>query len=112
MRVQVCAKFPEGWQGLHLHEDKGEGILFHVFVYNVQPGIVINYADGSSGVGEAVTQATVVETNYILNINTDKFHYPDCRSVKQMKAKNRREYTGTREELIAQGYAPCGNCHP
>ncbi len=122
-------------------EDKGAGILFHVFVYIVQPGIVINYADGSSGVGEAVTQVTtavpstelvivqsekeaadvtsVVEqpgvsvgTDYILNTNTHKFHYPDCRSVKQMKAKNRKEYTGTREELIAQGYDPCGNCHP
>lgn len=121
-------------------EDEGAGILFHVFVYNVQPGIVINYADGSSCVGETVTQATVtvpnaevadqpdnevevttpvveqqdivVGTDYILNTNTDKFHYPDCRSVKQMKAKNRKEYTGTREELIAQGYDPCGNCEP
>lgn len=121
-------------------EDEGAGIFFHVFVYNVQPGIVINYADGSSCVGETVTQATVtvpnaevadkpdnevevttpvveqqavgVGTDYILNTNTDKFHYPDCRSVKQMKAKNRKEYTGTREELIAQGYDPCGNCNP
>ncbi|MBE5877306.1 MAG: hypothetical protein E7290_10525 [Lachnospiraceae bacterium] len=100
-------------------EDKGAGILFHAFVYNVQPGIVINYADGSSSVGEVVVTTPVVEqpeaavgTDYILNTNTHKFHYPDCRSVNQMKAKNRKEYTGTREELIAQGYDPCGNCHP
>lgn len=29
-------------------EDQGEGIQFHVYCYNVQPGISINYADGSS----------------------------------------------------------------
>ncbi|MDO4632454.1 MAG: ComEC/Rec2 family competence protein [Eubacteriales bacterium] len=50
--------------------------------------------------------------NYVLNTNTKKFHYPDCKSVGQMKEKNRQEYTGTREELIASGYDPCGNCNP
>ncbi len=29
-------------------EDEGEGICFHVFVYNVQPGVVIDYATGDS----------------------------------------------------------------
>lgn len=29
-------------------EDEGEGLSFHVFVYNVQPGIVIDYATGES----------------------------------------------------------------
>lgn len=29
-------------------EDKGSGICFNVYCYNVQPGIVINYKDGSS----------------------------------------------------------------
>lgn len=49
---------------------------------------------------------------YILNTNTMKFHYPDCKSVKQMKEKNKREYNGTRQEIIEQGYAPCKNCNP
>lgn len=31
-------------------EDNGAGVCFHVFVYNQQPGIEINYADGSSHV--------------------------------------------------------------
>ena len=29
-------------------EDKGEGICFNVFVYNVQPGVTIDYATGKS----------------------------------------------------------------
>ncbi|WP_347559504.1 DNA/RNA non-specific endonuclease [Clostridium sp. OM05-9BH] len=29
-------------------EDKGKGICFHVFVYNVQPGVTIDYATGES----------------------------------------------------------------
>ena len=29
-------------------EDKGEKICFNVYVYNVQPGVVINYATGES----------------------------------------------------------------
>ena len=49
---------------------------------------------------------------YILNINTKKFHYPYCRSVNQMKESNKKEFTGTREEVINMGYDPCGNCKP
>ena len=29
-------------------EDRGQGICFNVYVYNVQPGITINYANGES----------------------------------------------------------------
>ena len=29
-------------------EDRGRGVCFHVFVYNVQPGVVIDYATGES----------------------------------------------------------------
>ena len=29
-------------------EDNGEGICFHVYAYNNQPGVVINYATGES----------------------------------------------------------------
>lgn len=33
-------------------EDNGQGISFHVFVYNYQPGIVIDYRTGDSRVGD------------------------------------------------------------
>lgn len=58
---------------------------------------------------DAPAQAAVT---YILNTNTKKFHYPDCGSVADMKEKNKQEYTGSREELIAEGYSPCGRCKP
>ena len=38
--------------------------------------------------------------------------YPNCSSVNQMKDKNKEFYSGTREEIIAKGYSPCGNCRP
>ena len=51
-------------------------------------------------------------TEYVLNTNTKKFHYPSCSSVKKMSEKNKAYHTGTRDEVIAMGYDPCGNCHP
>lgn len=51
-------------------------------------------------------------TKYILNTNTMKFHYPSCSSADSISKNNRAEYTGTRDELIDQGYSPCGRCHP
>ncbi len=49
---------------------------------------------------------------YVLNTNTKKFHKPACRSVGQIKPSNRDESTGTREDVLALGYKPCGNCKP
>lgn len=94
-------------------EDEGEGISFNVYVYNVQPDITIDYATGdnweSSGDN---TGAKDEEVTYILNTSTHKFHLPDCAGAADIKEKNRQEYTGTRDELISDGYEPCGRCHP
>ena len=48
---------------------------------------------------------------YVLNTNTKKFHYPTCSSVDDMKEKNKQIYTGSREEVINMGYAPCKRCN-
>lgn len=50
--------------------------------------------------------------SYVLNKNTDKFHYSWCSSVNQMKEKNKVYFNGTRTEAINKGYAPCKNCNP
>lgn len=49
---------------------------------------------------------------YVLNTNTMKFHYPTCSSVKRMSEKNKKYSSESRSQLIAEGYSPCGICHP
>ena len=53
-----------------------------------------------------------VSVDYVLNTNSRKFHYPDCSSVADMAGKNRQDFSGTREEVIAMGYVPCKRCNP
>lgn len=95
-------------------EDGGEGICFNIFVYNIQPGVKIDYATGNSELTEDAYEQNKTEEDvtYVLNVNTKKFHYPHCGSVATMKESNREDTTATREELVAQGYKPCGNCKP
>lgn len=180
-------------------EDKGRGVSFNVYCYNVQPDIVIDYSDGSSrladgtvasiklnytkyslevGQSKTFTATTSPESaaksvkwyssnskiatvnsngkvtakkagtvtitaktsnglkatckvtvkaksgqktaggtssgkiTYVLNTNTKKFHYPSCSSVKQMKDKNKKEVTCSRDEVIKMGYDPCKRCDP
>ena len=50
-------------------EDKGEGILYCVYVYNVQPGININYATGdSSASGTNKTEVTEQATQAVTQV--------------------------------------------
>lgn len=49
---------------------------------------------------------------YILNTRSKKFHLPACPSVKEMSEKNKESYSGSREELLSEGYTPCGQCKP
>ena len=60
-----------------------------------------------------VIESSVPETEamYIGNKNSKRFHLPTCRSVSQMKEKNRVEFS-SREEAIEQQYIPCGDCNP
>ena len=104
-------------------EDGGEGVCFHVYCYNNQPGIAIDYATGeswldgeepqSSGGASSGGQAGgEMEQHYVLNTNSKKFHLPDCSGVENMNPANRQDYTGSRQSLLDQGYSPCGTCKP
>lgn len=68
--------------------------------------------DASGTEVEEPQQPDTISEPYILNTNSLKFHRPDCSSASQISDANREEYTGTREELIKQGYTPCGYCKP
>lgn len=113
-------------------EDNGREICFNVYCYNVQPGVMITYADGNSkpdgtikpisgkASGKGSTKSTItsgksksdVTATYILNTSRKKFHKPDCSSTTTMSSKNKRTFKGERSELIKQGYEPCGICNP
>lgn len=69
-------------------------------------------SDTSAAEIEEPQQPDTISETYILNTNSHKFHRPDCSSASQISDANREEYTGTREELIEQGYTPCGYCKP
>lgn len=74
--------------------------------------ITWNFPDGHSAAAQNPGKQKTQEKLYILNTNTKKFHLPDCSSADQIQDKNRREFTGARDELTAQGYTPCRQCNP
>lgn len=151
-------------------EDNGEAVQFNVFVYNVEPGVAIDYVTGESqesadtpavaSKGEATittaaaaraaaagengtssssagsvsesgsasasssssgstsanasdaTSSSAEQHDYILNVKNKKFHLSTCSAANDIAAANRQDFTGTRNELIAKGYSPCGICNP
>ena len=98
-------------------EDNGAGVCFHVYVYNNQPGVIIDYATGDNRAEGAVVTEPVADeatdgNTYILNTNSQKFHAEDCTQAQSIKESNRETFTGDREDLINQGYSPSGCCKP
>lgn len=55
---------------------------------------------------------TAPPQDYVLNKNTRRFHYPDCRSVPEIAERNREDVFASRDELLARGFVSCGNCRP
>ena len=117
-------------------EDEGQGVSFNVYVYNVQPGVVIDYATGESQPGDptaaqnqpaaqtpdedaqpaeedaAAESGDTVSFTYTLNTKTKKFHDPGCSGAASISPDNRDSFTGDRQTLLDQGYTPCGQCQP
>ena len=105
-------------------EDGGEGICFCVYAYNVQPGVYINYYDGTNRLATAddplgggaeggeTPDDSGEATVYILNISSKKIHTEDCRYASSMKEENRKEHTGSLDELLSDGYTKCNTCNP
>lgn len=53
-----------------------------------------------------------ISTTYILNIQTKKFHLPTCHHALNTNTENKQVTTASREQLIQDGYHPCGSCNP
>lgn len=89
-------------------EDNGATVSFCVFVYNICPGVEIDYATGCNWAYGCEDS----EETYIVNLNTKKFHKESCESAHNISEKNKNTVVSTKTELIRQGYAPCGSCNP
>ena len=106
--------------GVHLEamsvEDGGEGLMLNVYVYNVQPGIEIDYRTGDSRALENALQivesrsALRTDAVYVANTKTGKFHYTWCSAAEAMAEQN-RYYSNDRDELI-ELFVPCKICNP
>lgn len=95
-------------------EDNGEGIEFNVFVYNVQPGITIDYATGNSALsGEEIvktessdnnttssTEKTVIRGNSKSKI----YHCPGQKDYENMSDSKYLVNFNSEQEAIDTGY--------
>ena len=99
------------------------GCVFCVYCYNVQPGIDINYADGTSREATTDYSDELIETaeqlglkeeirTYIINNKTKKIHKPDCSSVSDIGNANFEQYEGYLSTLLQEGYTLCKKCNP
>ena len=97
-------------------EDDGEGVCFNVYCYNVQPGVVIDYATGESWLDEEnTTEESEVEfdkkAEYVLNTSSKKIHLPECSGAKNMSEKNKETVKGNKlQSYINNGYKFCDSC--
>ena len=76
-------------------------------------GSIVMHSDGrnitySSDRNDASEEENLV-TGFVGNLNSKKFHRANCSNLPSEK---NRIIFGDRQEAIAQGYSPCGNCRP
>ena len=84
-------------------EDGGASICFNVFVYNVQPGIEIDYSDGSSRLSETVDESQ--EDGVIRGNSRSKiYHCPGQAAYEDMADSRYLVLFDSEEEAIAAGY--------
>lgn len=93
-------------------EDLGEEICFNVYIYNVQPGVEIDYETGENWRDASYYEDEGSMGTYILNTSSKKFHLDGCDGAYNMNSRNKKIFEGSRDILISQGYEPCGSCRP
>ena len=84
-------------------EDAGASICFNVFVYNVQPGIEIDYSDGISRLSETADESQ--EDGVIRGNSRSKiYHCPGQAAYEDMADSRYLVLFDSEEEAIAAGY--------
>ncbi len=87
-------------------EDKGEGICFNIFAYNVQPGIVIDYASGDSRIEDEAIQSDMLEKEGAIRGNSKSkiYHCPGQRAYEEMADSKHLVLFENEEEAQEAGY--------
>ena len=88
-------------------EDDGEGIMFNIFAYNVQPGITIDYATGESWLGETnkLDKTSKKEKFEIRgNKNSKVYHCPGQANYERMADSDNLVIFSSEKEAIKAGY--------
>ncbi len=86
-------------------EDKGDGVSFNVFVYNVQPGIYIDYATGESSLDESeLVQEKVQEGEIRGNSRSKIYHCPGQAAYDEMGDSKNLVIFQTEQEAVDAGY--------
>ena len=89
---------------------KDEGVGWYAVAVGENTGGGSSQGGGSGTSGQPTTPST--SGTYVLNTNSGVFHRPTCSSVGRMSASNRKDFTGSRDEVVAMGYEACKNCKP
>ena len=93
-------------------EDKGKSISFNVFVYNIQPGITIDYATGNSSLSSSndsstneTSNSTSSEKQVIRGNSRSKiYHCPGQRDYENMADSKYLVIFNSEQEAIDAGY--------
>lgn len=85
-------------------EDNGEGISYNVFVYNVQPGINIDYATGESSPEDSTNNSESENCEIRGNSNSKIYHCPGQAAYDQMGDSKNLVIFSSEEEAQKAGY--------
>ena len=83
-----------------------------MYVYNVQPGVEIDYATGESWLADAVAADGEDTSTYVVNTASGKFHSGDCAQTDSIKSENQETFETTRSQMLAWNFEPAGCCKP
>ncbi len=87
-------------------EDKGDSVCFNVFVYNVQPGITIDYANGNSKLNGDTEQEPEASVSGEIrgNARSKIYHCPGQAAYEEMEDSNNLVIFQTEQEAMDAGY--------
>lgn len=86
-------------------EDEGEGISYNVYVYNVQPGIQIDYSTGESALdGSGIPKGEAAEGDIRGNSRSKIYHCPGQAAYEEMADSKYLVIFETEQEAEEAGY--------